>query len=461
MNRRRLVDGILITAILLLACLSVYLWNQARRDTVPTKTASPSAGPTANVLPVRVVKVGSVPAPRSRKVFAGTLIPEKVSQLSFERAGRIASINVDEGDAVDAGVILAEIDKDDLKAAQLRLNAQLRQAEAVLLEANNGPRQQTIDAAAAVVKQLESDLALAQSRLRRQERLKLSNAGSRDELDAARFGSQSIAARLEAAKLNLSELNEGTREEQIAAFTAAHDTLKAQLAELDTQLADCELRSSYAGLIQSRMLDEGVVVSPGNVVLELISEQLEARFGIPLHTVDKYSVGMTVTVYLAGQSRTGVVDRIEPRVDLQTRTRAVFVRLDDASHQETAITPWVHGAVVSIDEPPTIKTPRNVSGNRANEIESGETDAADIWLPIDTLVRGGRGVWAVFVATGDGETAVLERRAVEVLGQVDEMVRVQGMMQVGERVASGGLNRLTAGMTVRVVKDDNTVGSQQ
>ena len=62
-----------------------------------------------------------------------------------------------------------------------------------------------------------------------------------------------------------------------------------------------------------------------------------------------------------------------------------------------------------------------------------------------------RGLWAVYVAdAADGETAVLERRELEVLHQEADRVFVRGTLADGERVVVGGRHRLVPGQRVRV-----------
>src|SRR4051812_4106941 len=136
-------------------------------------------------------------------------------KLAFEAQGRIASIDVDEGEAVKAGQILARLD-DRLPTARVAAaEAQLAQARARLQLARRGPRGEDLAAARA-----EADAASATAdhqivEQTRSEALGKTGAVSTSVVDADSAAARVAAAQAAAAKARYQSLAKGTRLEQI------------------------------------------------------------------------------------------------------------------------------------------------------------------------------------------------------------------------------------------------------
>ena len=198
-----------------------------------------------------------------RIAYTGTVRARRSASLGFELGGRVSEVLVDEGSEVVADQVLARLDRKKLDASRAEIAAALAGAQAQLAEAQAGPRQKTIAVAEQRVAELEADVELAQLTFNRVSQLRRTDASSQRELEQATFTLQAALARLESARMNLDELEEGTRQEQIAAAQATVDRFAAQLAELDLQIEDCDIKAPFAGVVTRRWLDEGTIVSPG------------------------------------------------------------------------------------------------------------------------------------------------------------------------------------------------------
>ena len=86
---------------------------------------------------IRPVKLYSVGAPKEapNRTLAGTIQASDQADLSFRVGGKVAEVNVDAGDEVSAGDIIATLDKTQLQLAADSAKAQLQRANAVLAEA--------------------------------------------------------------------------------------------------------------------------------------------------------------------------------------------------------------------------------------------------------------------------------------------------------------------------------------
>ncbi len=83
----------------------------------------------------------------------GSIEPEQRVDLAFKSAGRVAEVNVQAGDRVRAGQVLAALEMTDLKLALAQAEATLRINQARLEQARKGPDESEVMAAKA---QLES-----------------------------------------------------------------------------------------------------------------------------------------------------------------------------------------------------------------------------------------------------------------------------------------------------------------
>ena len=156
--------------------------------------------------------------------------------------GRVARVHVEEGQAVEAGAKLVELEPFDLLQRRARAEAELqgRQAELRKLEAGfrveevaqakaqhdqlgarlaklvHGPRKQDIDAAQARVRLARAELHLAKLEHQRATSLYAKKAASQQDLDQALTKLKAAEATVEVRQAALSELKEGTRPEDIA-----------------------------------------------------------------------------------------------------------------------------------------------------------------------------------------------------------------------------------------------------
>jgi multidrug resistance efflux pump len=210
--------------------------------------------------------------------------------LSFETAGRITAVLVDEGDAVSAGQVLARLDG---KLAQ----AQVARAEAALLLAQarrdavlEGARDEEVRAATAEVAAAQAQDQDRHDAHLRAERLLLANAISRAEVDAARHAAETAGAGLQAARARLALLVRGARPAARREAQAAVAAAEAELREAQALLAQTELLAPRAGVVLRRLAEPGeqVTMTPQRTVLTLADMgQLQLRA-----EVDEIDVGL-------------------------------------------------------------------------------------------------------------------------------------------------------------------------
>lgn len=198
----------LLTTILLpsLVGASYGLWGTTQGFLAE---ASPVVDEQRNAVSVITTKLEAQNSYQVRRQFTGEFMPKRESDLSFQLAGQIDKLFVNDGDSVEEEQILAILDTRRIQAERARLVAEKQQASAVLDELNNGSRQEDIDAAIAQVNELRSEEELRHNRFLRSKSLFKRGAITQDELDQAEAFWKSQEARVSAAEARRDQLVAG------------------------------------------------------------------------------------------------------------------------------------------------------------------------------------------------------------------------------------------------------------
>lgn len=363
--------------------------------------------------------------------FSGIIRAARASDLGFKRAGRLERVWVQSGDKVEAGQVLASLDRLQVAADLKQAEASLAAAEAELAEAKAGPRVEAIEAARAQVADQAATARLWAARLERMRGLRSGQAISEQEYDDARYQWEAAAGRLSAAESRLAELEAGTRKEQIQLAVARVAQWQATVERLQVELTDSELVAPFSGTVARRDADEGVVLPAGASVLRLVEPASEAWIGLPPDFTAALGERTHHRVSVGGDDYVATVRDILPEVDLETRTQTVVLSVQPERPEQSLPLP---GQMARL----TLPSPVSASG---------------FWVPTTALSRGGKGLWALHVVVSD--PPVVERRDVEVLRVDSDRVLVRGVIQAGESFVTTGLHRLTSGQRVKI--ENNSV----
>lgn len=243
--------------------------------------------------------------------------------VASKTAGKIADIAVREGDAVQAGQLLARLDDAQLRArvdqaaaAVAMLESQLASAR-VALDLLRKEVPLAVDSARAGVGRAQAALAKAEA-TERQERLDADrlrdmaakgfassqqNERAQLALDAAATESTSAREALVQSRKQLAqaELGEGRIRSKEAEFLALQAQLRqaqAALAEAESMLADLTIRAPVAGVVVARVREPGEVVAVGAPLLDLVDlDQLYLKVYVAEAQIGKLRLGLPARVY--------------------------------------------------------------------------------------------------------------------------------------------------------------------
>ncbi len=241
----------------------------------------PALAPVEEIRPVRTLTVGATPT-TATNTYAGEVRARYDSTLAFRVGGKLVSRQVDVGETVRAGQVLARLDPGDLQLGDAAAMAQVAAAQAQFKVAGND--------------------------LERVRGLFAKGYASQGELD--RYSSQ-----FEAAKAQL----------QAAA---------AQRQQIANQASYSTLTADADGVVTAVLAESGQVVAAGQPVVQLArAGAIEIAAAIPEDRVNSVREGMAVTVSLwAADDKIypGVIRELSSAADPLTRTYAVRVSVPQA-----------------------------------------------------------------------------------------------------------------------------------
>ena len=237
----------------------------------------------------------------------GTLEAKQKAIISPKISGRLQDVRVDQGDTIQAGDVLFQLDDTELKQQAEMAKVGVAAAKAGLnrFEADQNQAQ-------AVFKQAEQN----------HERVAMlikSNAASPTDMDKAR--EQMDVALAGVARADAALL-EAKQQELVAEST---------LAFHQARLADTVVAAPFAGLIVQRYRDPGAVAVPGSPVLSLIStEVLWVSAWVDETEMSRIAVGQPARVAFRSEnakSFRGEVARLGRETDRETREFTVDIRV--------------------------------------------------------------------------------------------------------------------------------------
>jgi len=355
--------------------------NKANSDPVPKASAE------------LVVKANPVEA-REWAVtvpFSGSLRSDSIVEVKSEVAGRLIATCFSEGDLVQKGQLLAEIDPENYKLAS-------DQAQAALTVAQAG---------------LERAKVVADHARREKERAdNLLKSGGITEKDqqAALTGIKDAEAQVRLAEAQCGQAR--------AAVSIAEKALK-----------DCRILAPAQGHVQKRFFDKGSYLMPGSSVYTLVdNSRLELECLVPAYRLAELRTGQRAvftTPTWGERTFEGTVTAINPMIEAENRSVKVKVRMANPRDQLRSGM-YANGDIEVRRVPSALVVPRSALMTEKEEASSGN----------------------VFVIT-EGKAS---RRTVQVGGiQQDHVWILQGLQQgelvieeIGPTIKEGSAVRLQA-----------------
>ncbi len=217
--------------------------------------------------------------------------------------GRIQDIFVNEGDFVDAGQPLAQMDTTQLEAQRRQAQAQLARAKVSVDTARSLVTQREAErtAATATIAQRQAQLNAAEQKFNRSNTLAERNVVSQQVLDDDRAAAEGARAALAAAQAQqaASEAAIGAAKAQVIDAQSAVDAAAAAIESISADINDSMLKSPRAGRVQYRVAQPGEVLAAGGRVLNLVDlGDVYMTFFLPTAEAGRVGMGTDVRIVL-------------------------------------------------------------------------------------------------------------------------------------------------------------------
>ena len=281
----RMNTGLRLSFLLLLAVVGLAGCSNSNEQT--RTTPSPE---TVRNISVLAVQQASVP---DLVEAVGTVRAAQTSDAASQMMGNIVEIRAHEGDHVQRGQVLAVIDDSQPRAVVDRATA-----------AELAAQQQLVGA--------DSDLALAESTLKRYQNLYEKKSVSPQEFDEVKARQQAALARRDMAKAGLAQA-------------------QAALSQARTSLDYTRIRAPFDGVVTEKKADSGTLVSPGLPIFtveDVRRYRLEAT--VNENDLQYVRTGQQVSVVIDALDNArlnGKVAQIVPVADPTSRTFLVKIDL--------------------------------------------------------------------------------------------------------------------------------------
>jgi len=351
--------------------------------------------------------------------YSASIIPDTQVDLAFKSGGYVDSIrqvkgadgrmrDLQQGDRVSPGMILATVRQDDYMVKVEQAKKQLDQTKSSLESA----RSQLVRAEAAST-QSQLDFTRAQN-------LFESRSLTKSDYDAATARRDADLASVASAK------------SQIDAVQAQVGVAEESLKTAEISFADATLKSPMDGVVLTRAVEIGSLAGLGTVGFVLAdTSSVKAVFGVPDTMIERVKLGAPQSISAEGApGLNGRITAISPSADPKSRTFSVEVTVPNS---RGLLKPGMIASLI---------------------LEGGKRAAPVPVIPLGAVVRPpeSREGYAVFVVEEKAGKSIARIRNVELGEAYGNLIGVKAGLNPADRVITTGATLLKDGWEIKVIK---------
>lgn len=375
------------------------------------------------------------------RTFPGRVEAAKQVELAFQVPGLLVSLPVREGQQVAKNDVIAHLRQEEFQARVDALQAQLDRARTDRKALLAGVRPEERLRLESQVRSAEATLVNARTELGRATQLLRSRTISRVEFDRAETTYNVAVENFEAARQTL-EQSAIARDEDVQAKEAEIRRIEARVVEAALQLADSTLRAPYDGVIAQRFVEQGQNIRAKQPVVKFQDvDEIEIAVDVP-ETVMAADLGAAdITRIIAEFSAA-------PGLQFPVRIKEIAQRADPVTQTFTIR--------VAMKVPDGINLLPGMTARVTLTYRRAAILGGRIQVPVSALFQDKPGEQIVWVLQADQTIA---RRPVQTGEAAGGQVEITDGLQPGERIAVAGVTFLREGMKVRDLGD--ALGSGQ
>ncbi len=397
-------------------------------------------------VPVKVAAV-EMNSASSGSRYSATIIPRTEVELAFKVGGYVDALqqvrgvdgrmrDVQEGDVISAGAVLARVRQSDYQVKVSQAESQASEAKSGIA-ASKAQYQEALSGIASSKSQLaEAEAAYVRAKFDydRAQNLFATQSLTKANYDAARETFERSAAKVETARSQISviEAKANAAKANIDVIQARSSTAQAVVRETRIPLQDTALRSPLNGLVLQKSIERGTLVSAGTKAFTVAdTSSVKAVFGVADVAVPEMKLGRSLAIEsetMPGKEFRGQITSVFPAADQKSRAFNVEV---------------------TIQNPGFLLRPNMIVSLR---VETNQATAGQLVVPLNAVMKAKNGNgYQVFVLEEQGERQIARLRDVK-LGEAygNAVAVIEGVKQ-GERVITTGNTMVLDGDQVKVI----------
>ena len=252
--------------------------------------------------------------------LSGIIEPAETLKVQSSAGGRILVLHVDENQRVSKGQLLLSLKNDsqknklELSRLQLKINENnvIDSKTQITISTNN-------------VEDLETNLMDIKRRLTEEQTLFEQGSSTRSQYDSLQLQYSRGEISLKNAKLNLKKSEISMLKSQLTL-----ERSKQEIAMSEEALDDTQLKAKIGGIIITKSVEEGEIISPGAVLFQIIDiNQVEIQILVEEEDLPMIEKGQAVaftTPSYRNEEFSGKVERISWTSDPETGLFPLYVK---------------------------------------------------------------------------------------------------------------------------------------
>jgi len=398
-------------------------------------------------IPVKVAEVELYTADSGAR-YSATIIPRTQVELAFKVDGYVDALqkvrgvdgqmrDLQEGDRIVAGAVLARVRQSDYQVKFKEAESQASEARSAI-DASKAQYQEALSGIESSKAQLaEAEAAYEKAKLDfdRARNLFASQSLTKANYDAAKAQFEQTTAKVTAARSQVGMLTAkaDSAKSQIEVIQARSRGAETVVQEKMIPLQDTALKAPLNGLVLQKSVEKGTLVSPGKTGFVVAdTSSVKAAFGVADIAVPEMKLGSALSVETETM----------PGTEFQGQITSVFPAADPKSR--------AFNVEVTIPNPKYLLRPGMIVSLR---VGSKEPVQAQPVVPLNAVVKSKTDPngYAVFVVVEQGGRQIARVRDVKLGETYGNTIAVTDGVKEGDRVITTGVTLVKDGDPVKVI----------
>ena len=403
--------------------------------------------PEKRVVPVKVAAV-ELNAATTEAKYSATIIPRTEVELAFKVGGYVDALrkvrgvdgkmrDIQEGDRISTGTVLARVRQSDYQVKFKQAESQASEAKSGVSVSKAQYEEAVSGVASSKAQLVEAEAAYVKAKfdLDRAENLFASKSLTKADYDSAKAQYDMSGAKVAAARsqVQVIQAKADSAKANIDVVQARSQNAQAIVQETQIPLHDTELKSPLDGVILTKSIEKGTLVSGGEKVFVVAdTSSVKAVFGVADVDLAEMKLGNKLSVEsesMPGKQFEGLITSVFPAAD--SKNRAFNVE-------------------VTIANPEYLLRPNMIVSLR---IATRQQTSPQPVVPLNALIKSKSNVngYAVIVVADEGGRQLARVRDVKLGESFGNAVAVAEGLKAGDQVIVTGGTMVNDGDQVKVI----------